>query len=1193
MISLRKKYILLPFLLSLFFVLVVSGSDSADAQALDNCPYPPFSSTETGKPNILIILDHSGSMNSDTPSGESRWNIARDVVPKIIDAFPNVRFGLMRMDGSTYSGNDNISLESSYVRQGGKLLKPVGTPGSEIKQYIADWGSDAGHPSTWTVLAETLATAGQYFATVEIGGSHTGSDDAAILTDENADFVNDGIETGDLIFNTTDGSYGSITAVTATTISATLAHGSDNDWDTDDAYTTSQKAGKGPSGFGAYSKPYHPDHSESSCHYRTGTLSSGVRPWLDSDDTISSQPAGFENYVAIRTYNDRFSDKYNTSAGLIDLNLPVAAKVYVAYQSGKTIPTWLESYTQTSNTVSTSWGKTLRIYEKQFDAGMVTLGGNRNGSGNGDYTYFAYVSLPGGINDCIASNSSDQGRYLDTTSPIENKCQQSFIIFITDGLPWYDNDWSVVTDVIGDYDNDGESSDRKYVGASDDEGETTYLDDVAKYLYENDMRSDIEGKQNLVTYVVGFFTDFTLLAQTAANGGGLYFTADSSDALTSALSRAITDILNRISAGTAVSTITTSAESASYLIRAKFLPLSWQGFLEAFTQPYFDGKTPLWEAGQVLADRIDLNSADDREIFTYIGSELTDKKQDFERDNPTLVDALNSEWSESDDSEVQDIIDFLRGKDSNDGGKYRDRKGWYLGDIIYSAPAVVGHPRSFFLENDYQTFKSNNLNRSTMVYVGANDGMLHAFNSSDGSEAWSFIPEHIRQYLTNLTLEACHKYYVDLTATASDVYDVAWKSGGNDWTGWKTVLLGGNRLGGEEYFALDITDPAADSVSILWDKVLFSGRKSSTMPFVGKVKALEGDSGEVDKWLAIITSGYDESDSRTGMVAAVNFTDGTKETIWKEGNAEFNQLATQVKSGTNPYYSLTSPVGVDSDNDGYLDLIYAGDTEGGLWKFYYDYNDTLWKKVKLFDTGGQPITGRPTLVFDDQQNLRIFFGTGKYLVGQDKDDTTRNTYYCVIEKKFVAKLPKDLNGDHYTVAPLTPLDPSDLADITSLRTEGELSNYLTGLTEAEQQAFNDKKDGVGWYFNLDDPAGDPGERVLEESVVVAGVSFFTSFYPNEDICGYGGNARLYAVDYKTGFIATAGDVTTLSAEGGGNITERYKELGVGLPSKPVFYRDLGTGQSSIMVQTSDTTVYVETVTLTGKLWGVGSWRTVD
>ncbi len=1176
-----KKRIMLSILLSLFLLLALTALDQVQAQALDNCPYPPFSSSETGKPNILIVLDHSGSMNR-VPDGstESRWNTARTVVKDIIDDFPNVRFGLFRMDGANTSGNDNISIESSYIRQGGKLLKPVGTPGSEIKAYIDAWGDEAGHPQTWTTLAEALAAAGQYFATVEVAGSHTGDGDSSVLTDGNATFQDDGIEAGDIIFNTTDGSYGTISAVTSTTITANLTGGTDNDWDTDDAYTTAKTAGKGPSSFGAYYKPYHPDDEDSKCHYVTGKLRVGAEPWIDKSDTIATQPAGFENYVAIRTYEDRFNDEDNTEAELIELNLPVAATVYVAYQSGKTIPSWLTSYTQTSKTVTTSWGRTLTIYEKSFDAGMVTLGGNRNGSGNANYTYFAYVSLPGGINDCIASNTDDRGKYVDATSPIENECQQSFIIFITDGLSNNDSDWTIVTDVIGDYDHDGA------------DGNDRYMDDVAKYLYENDMRSDLPAKQNLITYVIGFFVDDSLLSNTASKGGGLYFTADNAAALNTSLHRAITDILDRISAGTAVSTITTSAESAGYFVRAKFLPLSWKGFLEGFDLPYVEGETPLWEAGQVLADRIDLNTANDREIFTYIGLEFT-KKQEFESTNSTLVDRLNIEWSEFNDSEVHDIINFIRGDDSNDGGKYRDRKGWFLGDIIYSAPSVVGHPKSFFLENEYQDFKSEYVNRTTMIYVGANDGMLHAFNSSDGSEAWAFVPENIRPYLKNLTLEACHKYYVDLSPIVNDVYDVAWKTGGDDWTGWKTVLLGGNRLGGSEYFALDITNPAADSVSILWDQALFAGIKSSTIPFVGKVKALEGKAGEVDKWLAIITSGYDENSARTGSIAAVNFTDGTKEIIWEEGHSNVDQLDTQARTGANPYYTLTSPVAVDSDNDGYLDLIYAGDTEGSLWKFYYDYNDTIWKRVELFDTGGQHITGRPTLVFDDQENLRVFFGTGKYLVGIDKENTTRNAYYCIIEKKFEATNPNDDNDGHYTNAPTTPLGPGDLADITSIQTEAEYSNYLSGLTEAEQQAFEDKKNNIGWYFQLDDPGTDPGERVIEESVVAAGVAFFTSFAPNEDICGYGGDARLYAVDYKTGFIASSGSETTLSADDGGNISERYKTLGPGLPSKPVFHRDLSTGLSSVMVQTSDTTVHIETVTLSGRLWSIGSWRTVD
>ena len=1144
---------------------------------MNNCPYPPFSSTETGKPNILIILDHSDSMGSHAGS---RWVTAQAVVKDIIDDFPNVRFGLMRMDGANTSGDDNISIESPYIRQGGKLLKPVGTPGDEIKAYIDNWGDESNTPQTWTPLAETLAAAGQYFATVAVAGSHTGSDDSSVLSDNSADFVTDGIQVGDVIFNTTDGSYGTVTGVTATTITATLTGGSHNDWDADDGYTTSKKAGKGPAGFGAYNKPYHPNHTDSKSHYRTGTLSSGSEPWIDMSHTISSQPAGFENYVAIKTYQDQFSDYSADAAELIDLNLPVAATVYVAYQSNRTVPTWLESYTDTGNDVTISDGTSFDIYAKDFSGGLVTLGGNRNGDGDADYTYFAYVSLPRGINDSIASNTDDTGRYVDATSPIENECQQSFIIFITDGLSNYDSDWNVVTNVIGDYDGDGADSNH------------TYMDDVAKYLYEKDMRSDIEGMQNLVTYVVGFFVNDPLLSNAAAKGGGLYFTASSADALTTSLQKAITDILDRISAGTAVATITTSSASDDYLVQAKFLSASWKGFLETFPLPFVEGETPLWEAGAVLAERIDLNTADDRAIFTYMASE-SPKKQDFKAINSTLVDTLNTEWSEGSDSEIQDMINFIRGDDSHDGGKYRDRKGWFLGDIIYSTPRVVGPPRSFFLENDYQEFKSNYLNRTTMIYVGANDGMLHGFHAADGSEGWAFIPENIRPYLSNLTLDSCHRYYVDLSPTVYDVWAESWVTSGNEWTGWKTVLLGGNRLGGEEHFALDVTDPAVDSVSVLWDTVLFSGRKSSTIPAVGKVKVLEGTGGEVDGWVAVITSGYDEDAARTGRIAAVNFTSGSKETIWLEVNSKVNELETQARSGANPYYSLTSPVAVDSDNDGYLDLIYAGDTEGALWKFYYDYNDTLWKKVKLFATGGQPITGRPTLVFDDQDNLRVFFGTGKYLVGIDKINSSRNAYYCIVETKLQAANPsKDDNHDHYTNAPPSPLGPSDLADMTSVKTEGEFSNYLSGLSEAERDAFNDRYDN-GWYFQLDDPGTDPGERVIEESTVVAGVSFFTSFTPSEDICGSGGDARVYAVDYKTGFIATAGSDTTLSADDGGNITERYKELGSGLPSKVVYHRDSGTGLSSVMVQTSDTAVHVENVTLTGRLWGLGSWKTVD
>ncbi|MGB6279827.1 MAG: VWA domain-containing protein, partial [Syntrophobacteria bacterium] len=187
----KSKYLIFFILLGFSLIMAGFGLEQAGAQALDNCPYPPFSSTETGKPNILIILDHSGSMGN---YAGSRWVTAQTVVKDIIDDFPNVRFGLMRMDGANTWGNDNISIESPYIRQGGKLLKAVGTPGDEIKAYIDNWGDESNKPQTWTTLAETLAAAGQYFATVAVAGSHTGSDDSSVLTDSNADFVTDGIQ---------------------------------------------------------------------------------------------------------------------------------------------------------------------------------------------------------------------------------------------------------------------------------------------------------------------------------------------------------------------------------------------------------------------------------------------------------------------------------------------------------------------------------------------------------------------------------------------------------------------------------------------------------------------------------------------------------------------------------------------------------------------------------------------------------------------------------------------------------------------------------------------------------------------------------------------------------------------------------------------------------------------------------------
>ena len=969
---------------------------------LGNCPVPPFTTAGVG-PNVLLILDHSGSMGAgaeliDGSWELSRWETAKTVFKQIIDDNPNIRFGLMRLDGGNFAAD---LLPGEPLRQGGKLLAPVGSIGQELIEYIDNWGDllqpgDAGYragydyrdsndPQTWTVLAETLASAGRYFATVIDG----------------------------------DGN----------------------------------RVGKGPAGFGYYKE--------------------GV-----------------------------------------------------------------------------------------------------------DYTYNYDYDNDGDLDPFPASLTDDMGNAFDSTSPISQTCQKNFIIFLTDGQTNYDSDWDVVTDVIGDYDNDNHADDCGYLdpscydAARHATGRVDFFDDVAKYLYENDMRSDIPEKQNIVTYVIGFgfdtTDDTTFLSDTAHNGGGQFFLAQNNiTELTNAMQSAIQDIMAKISSGTAVATIATSSSSDDYLIRAKFFPgSSWRGYLERFTLPYHDTDTADWEAAALLNTRVFTNGYSDRKIYTFLSSQ-TPHKQVFTSADGAVKTTLAALWGE-DNAETADIINYIRGDITYDGDKYKDRNNWLLGDIVYSTPVTVGAPKGWYFDHPYKTepseyaaypaFKSAHSSRKTMIYAGANDGMLHAFDSDNGQEDWAFIPEKIQGKLTELTVEDCHKYYVDLTPSVTDVWD------GSQWL---TMLIGGNRLGGEEYFALDVTDPAHDQFSALWDKIPFPGKLSSTAPAVGKVKA---NAGAVDTWAAVITSGYDSS-TGDGKIAALHIQDGTKVAIWDDAGLYVDQLTTQAKEAHiagSPYYTLSSPAALDSDLDGYLDLIYAGDTEGSLWKFYYDYVDDGWKKVELFNTGGRAISAPPALTFDFDGNLRIYFGTGKYIEESDKANNNRNAFYSLVEKK---QYPGNANDGHYTA---TTSLTGQLQDLTATISKAQFDNDLEAVAKA-------KATDKGWYFQLDIPAAYPAERVLGKALVVSGVVFFTAFVPNQDVCGYGGDARLYAVDYIYGVV----DDVVLTEMQSGN---RHMSIGLGIPSEPVFYFDSATKKARLIIQKSDSDVEDPEPILKERPMLINSWR---
>jgi len=702
-------------------------------------------------------------------------------------------------------------------------------------------------------------------------------------------------------------------------------------------------------------------------------------------------------------------------------------------------------------------------------------------------------------------------------SPIQYWCQKSFVILMTDGYPTRDSD--DLGTLKGDWDNDrgGGSEDNLYPGNGSD-----YLDDIAYYIHENDCRLDFEEKQNIYTYTIGFTVVNSLLKDAAFNGNGLaglqgewdnpqsphyhryFYTATNYEELKEALTAAINEIIKKISSGTAVSVLATSKQTDNRLFRAKFLPNEWGGYLEAFKLPYNEGDEPLWDAGKKLKEK----NPDDRYIFTVLDDEAgadirMSRKVFFTEGNSTATDADGKKLSDLlgavDDAEARKIIRYIRG--SNESG-YRDRKAWKLGDIAYSTPLV-----------------SNN-----RVYVGANDGMLHAFDIDTGEEIWAFIPNNLLGKLKDLTREDyCHEYFVDLSPVVARI-----RKGAE----MRTILICGERGGGDAYFALDVTGEQPIPLWEFRDKEL---GESWSMPFIGRVKVEE----KGVKLAAFFGSGF-ENNPPKGNLYAIDV---------EEGN-----IIGKVELNGPPSDPLNSPTAADSNDDGLLDSLYAGDLGGRVFKVTLDSDPGSWSKHLLFTAlSDQPISIPMSLSYydADPSHLFVYFGTGKYYTMDDRLNTTTQSFYAI----------KD-NG-----LPVT---------------RESLTNQTSACGSAE--------DSQGWYIDF---TVNSGERVTASPLVAGGIVFFTTFEPDiDDPCKCGGTARLYAVQYNTG---CAPDSPVLDVNGDGVVDESDKIggavprsiiVGHGLPSDIIF----NPADNQIIIQTSDTTVHAITVKLVGERIKIHTWR---
>ena len=467
-------------------------------------------------------------------------------------------------------------------------------------------------------------------------------------------------------------------------------------------------------------------------------------------------------------------------------------------------------------------------------------------------------------------------------------------------------------------------------------------------------------------------------------------------------------------------------------------------------------------------------------------------------------------------------VQWLRGNTANEsatcGGctpSFRSRPTSKLGDIIHSAPSYVAGPAMAYPDtiesSAYSAFALAAANRTPMIYVGANDGMLHAFIASNGREALAYVPTSVYKNLSALTASSlssvpgepvAHHYLVDGSPTIADAY-----YGGS----WHTLLAGGLGAGGQGVFVLDVTDPSsftqANAASIVrWE---FSDADDADMGYTFSQPLLVKTNN--GRWSIIVGNGYNNSEDDGHLSSsghAVLFV------LDAETGAVRAKIDTGSGSAATPN-GLSGPIAVDTTGDGIADVVYAGDLNGNLWKFDLTSSSAgAWNVAfggaPLFSTPGQPITVRPDVTKFTQGGYLVTFGTGRYIDTSDNATTDAETFYGIRDNGSAAGGLSNLVRQSIVSSAAIGADGNTYRLTTHAVGPATIDAPLAGDNSIARSDYTASK--KGWYINL--PA--TGERVVSDSNIRAGRVVFNTLIPNTDPCGYGGTGWVMEVDVMTG-----------------------------------------------------------------------------
>jgi Tfp pilus tip-associated adhesin PilY1 len=464
-------------------------------------------------------------------------------------------------------------------------------------------------------------------------------------------------------------------------------------------------------------------------------------------------------------------------------------------------------------------------------------------------------------------------------------------------------------------------------------------------------------------------------------------------------------------------------------------------------------------------------------------------------------------------------LEYLRGDRSNEddkGYKFRKRES-LLGDIVDSQviqvgqldlkwPAGSGFPSG---GDAYSSFVNDNKLRREVLYVGSNDGMLHAFDANTGEELLAYLPGNL---FTNKSSEGYHyltdpdyghRFYVNATPTVSDAFikshAVAAKS-------WRTVLVSGEGAGGRGVFALDVTDPGDFKESKAQKLVLWEFTDQDD-PQMGRTLARPTVALLPNgRWAAIFGNGYENRDTTGLAVLFIVFLDGGLDGKWDEWE-DYVKIQIHGIGDVKNRNGLSTPAVVDTDGDRIADRVYAGDIHANLWLFdLSDKNPKKWRPHRLYDTmRQQPITVRPEVIRHpgaptkgNEPNTLVYFGTGQYLVAGDNTTTNRQSFYGVWDRGDTDLLPSDLVKQKF---------------LTSSKTNGRVIDPNLWQTLKENYKGVNKGDRYGWYLDLPEK----GERVVTDARARGELIWFNTLVPNDPKpCSTGGSGWMMSLNALTG-----------------------------------------------------------------------------